>query len=229
MIEDMFNQKPIREVNNVLDFIGENEDDYIVNYEEISEDYGGFISIETSIFGNLCNVLFQQNHYGKVLDVGCGTGYVLNHIMSKERVGVDISLNELTHVMPGITAVRAYGESMPFELGYFDAVLCFDLLEHVLNPHMLAQELTRVLKVGGSLFLACPWNQDLSVYELDEFKRDYKQYKYRHQRSIDQELIHKLFGHYREVSSTMVTAHTRFMRFTPYPIKFMHLILKEII
>ena len=225
----MFNQKPIREVNNVLDFIGESEDDYIANYEEISVDYGGFVFVETSIFGNLCSVLFQQKRYEKVLDVGCGTGYVLNHIMAKERVGVDISLNELTHVMPGITAVRAFGESMPFELGYFDAVLCLDLLEHVLNPAVLVQELTRVLKVGGSLFLACPWEQDLSVYELDAFKRDYKMYKYRHQRSINTELIHTLFGnHYRQVSSTMITAHVRFMKFTPYPIKFMHFILRMV-
>jgi ubiquinone/menaquinone biosynthesis C-methylase UbiE len=44
-------------------------------------------------------------------------------------------------------------EALPFADDIFDAVLCYDVLEHVADPEMTLTEVYRVLKPGG-LFLA---------------------------------------------------------------------------
>lgn len=47
-------------------------------------------------------------------------------------------------------------ESIPFESGSFDAVVFFDLLEHVPNPAQLLRECWRVLRPGGLLHFFVP-------------------------------------------------------------------------
>lgn len=42
--------------------------------------------------------------------------------------------------------------------GFFDCILCMDVLEHVLNPFEAISELRRVLKDGGYLILSSPLN-----------------------------------------------------------------------
>ena len=50
----------------------------------------------------------------------------------------------------------AYGESLPFEAETFDAVVSFDVFEHVQSPRATLAECRRVLKPGGRLFLVFP-------------------------------------------------------------------------
>lgn len=42
--------------------------------------------------------------------------------------------------------------------GFFDCILCMDVLEHVLNPFEAITELRRILKDGGYLMLSSPLN-----------------------------------------------------------------------
>ena len=237
MNKDIFEKEPIRLIGRgsanswpIYDFIGDIDDEYLENYEEVSIDRGGTELTETLVLSNICQVLSKRDSFPKVLDVGCGRGYVVDHFKAAEKVGVDISLDKLLHIPweSGIIPVRAFGEAMPFVAGYFDAVVCLDVFEHVRVVQNLVNEVSRVLKVGGSLFLACPWNQDLSVYDNEQYKREYKQYKYKHMRSVTQQVIDKLFYKYRMVNETMVTAHERFMKFTPYSVRFMQLVLKKV-
>ncbi|GAG32095.1 unnamed protein product, partial [marine sediment metagenome] len=233
----MFEKEPLRLVGRgsansqpIYDFIGDIEDEYLENYEEVSIDRGGEELIETLVLSNICQVLSKRDSFPKVLDVGCGRGYVLDHFKALEKVGLDVSLDKLLHISleSGIVPIRAFGEGMPFVSGYFDAVLCLDVFEHVRAAQNLVNEVSRVLKVGGSLFLACPWKQDLSVYDSERYKQEYKQYKYKHMRSIDQNVTDKLFYKFRMVNDTMVTAHERFMKLTPYSVRFMQFVLKEV-
>jgi 2-polyprenyl-3-methyl-5-hydroxy-6-metoxy-1,4-benzoquinol methylase len=50
----------------------------------------------------------------------------------------------------------AFGESLPFESESFDAILSFDVLEHVQSPVATLAECRRVLKPGGRLYLVFP-------------------------------------------------------------------------
>lgn len=62
------------------------------------------------------------------------------------------------------TDVLGVGEVLPFKDGTFDAVLSSAVLEHVKNPWLCAQEITRVLKPGGELICCVPFLQPLHGY-----------------------------------------------------------------
>jgi SAM-dependent methyltransferase len=48
-------------------------------------------------------------------------------------------------------------EAMTFPDGYFDAVICLEVLEHVADPFRAARELQRVCRPGGRLFVTVPF------------------------------------------------------------------------
>ena len=50
----------------------------------------------------------------------------------------------------------AYGENLPFDSETFDAILSFDVFEHVQSPRATLSECRRVLKPGGRVFLVFP-------------------------------------------------------------------------
>lgn len=89
-----------------------------------------------------------------VLDVGCGEG----ESSPPGVVGMDASLPALEQASRrGVTPVLADAEAAwPFVGSRFDAVLVFDVLEHVPDPEFLLAEARRVLKPGGLLVAAIP-------------------------------------------------------------------------
>lgn len=93
-----------------------------------------------------------------VLDVGCGDGsaYAENLVESGIEVhGVDISDVAVEEALSrGVKAVRAsLDEPLPFPDGHFDAVICIDMILHLLDPEFAVQEMYRVLKPGGRLLI----------------------------------------------------------------------------
>jgi len=62
------------------------------------------------------------------------------------------------------TDVIGIGESMPFRDCSFDAVISVAVLEHVRNPFEAAQEIERVLKPGGEVYIAVPFLQPFHGY-----------------------------------------------------------------
>ena len=100
---------------------------------------------------------------GKVLDIGCGRGSMCKAVkqyrLDLELFGCDISKRSLGFARKNVKDVRfVYGgvEDLPFPDENFDAVLMFDVLEHVPDPKRALSEIKRVLKKGGTFHLACP-------------------------------------------------------------------------
>jgi ubiquinone/menaquinone biosynthesis C-methylase UbiE len=157
--------------------------------------------------------------------MGCGFGYVLNSIKAKLRVGVDISLERLKQVPSKIIRVRANGENVPLENNYFDVVVCSDVGEHVKNFEKLINECWRVLKNDGLFLFACPWEQDLSVYDSKEYKLRFKSYKWRHLRSINEKVIKKYFDKkFYKLAEVEIRSVRRFQKLNPYSIMFMEFV-----
>ncbi len=99
----------------------------------------------------------------RLLDVGCGTGRFLRHVLAalpRARVfGLDLSPFYLAraHGMLGprhpVSLVADNAECMPFDTGRFDAVSCVFVM-HELPPaarRRVAAEMRRVLAPGGRL------------------------------------------------------------------------------
>lgn len=93
----------------------------------------------------------------KVLEVGCSTGLDLTHSVyaeAAERCGIDIDASAIEigrALYPALDLRVARGEAIPFQDGYFDAVLSRIALPYMDIPTAL-WEFHRVMKPGGYLF-----------------------------------------------------------------------------
>jgi len=89
-----------------------------------------------------------------VLDLGCGTGFLFQHINKSIRllVGLDISSKALreakkrTKNMPNIVLVRADADNTPFPDCIFDRVFAITLLQNMPNPMKTISEMKRIGK-----------------------------------------------------------------------------------
>ncbi len=100
---------------------------------------------------------------GKVLDIGCGGGNMAKAIKYYRPdlavYGVDISEKAISIAQQNAQKVIfnvAPVEHLSFPDKTFDAVLLFDVLEHVLKPEAVLHEIHRVLKEGGVLHIFSP-------------------------------------------------------------------------
>lgn len=89
----------------------------------------------------------------RVLDLGCGPGYVSAAAAARDAVvtGADIAEGMLALARrryPEISFVRADAEALPFPAGSFDAVVGNFVLNHLPRPEIAAAEIARVLAPG---------------------------------------------------------------------------------
>ena len=92
----------------------------------------------------------------RVLEVGCGTGLVLERIaqFADGAVGADLSGGMLAHARRrGLDVVQADACSLPFRDAAFDAVASFKVLAHVPDIERALSEIARVTRPGGRMVL----------------------------------------------------------------------------
>jgi SAM-dependent methyltransferase len=97
----------------------------------------------------------------RVLEIGCGKGAILGYLQKAGHVvaGVDVDASALAYcVAPHaqLPVSVASGDSLPFANRSFDAVLSFDVFEHIRDSDRHLKEVRRVLRPGGSYFLQTP-------------------------------------------------------------------------
>lgn len=104
---------------------------------------------------------FDQFSGKKILDVGCGNGWVLSHYAAHgaQTTGVDITEAGVDLCRKRFAAQNLKGnfvignaEELPFPDNSFDAVSCMGVVHHTSNPKRAVAEIHRVLKPGGKLF-----------------------------------------------------------------------------
>lgn len=138
---------------------------YFEEIEEISESDNYFIPV----LKELGKEVDLKN--SKVLDVGCGTGLFMKHILDvgcTQCFGVDGHTN-----FADLAIKRGYKEvkqvedlnvdKIPFHDDTFDVIVCKDVFEHLLNPTHTVSEIKRVLKPGGVFLLHVPNHFPLSA------------------------------------------------------------------
>ena len=106
----------------------------------------------------------------KVLEVGCGTGFVLEGIRKTfphyELSGTELYLEGLHFARsrsPQVTFFQADARDLPFAQEY-DAIGSFDVVEHIEEDIDTLKSFYKALKPGGFLFLSIPqhmwlWSQ----------------------------------------------------------------------
>jgi len=98
---------------------------------------------------------------GKILDFGCGFGYGTKMLLKEDRevIGVDISKEAIDYAKknyPGPKYLEIFENKIPFPNDYFDAVIAFEVIEHVKDPELLLLEIKRVMKKGAKLYISTP-------------------------------------------------------------------------
>ena len=95
---------------------------------------------------------------GKTLDVGCGSKPYQSLYGSSEYIGLEYDTPENRSIK---NADFFYdGTIFPFEDDSFDSAVLNQVFEHVFNPDNFLDEVSRILKKDGKLFLTIPFAWD---------------------------------------------------------------------
>jgi SAM-dependent methyltransferase len=117
----------------------------------------------------------------RLLEVGCGTGFVLSGI--KERLPeIELSGSELLCAGLGIARRRVQGAALfqmdaraiPF-VGEFDVIGAFDVLEHIADDELVLSQFHRALRPGGGVLITVPQHGFLWS-PLDDAARHVRRY-----------------------------------------------------
>lgn len=108
---------------------------------------------------------------GVILDFGCGSKpYEALFTNSTQYIGVDIQASGHDHETSKIDFFYD-GKRLPFEDSQFDAVVSFEVFEHVFNFEDVLSEIRRVLKPNGLLLISVPfaWAEHEIPYDFARY------------------------------------------------------------
>lgn len=172
----------------------------------------------------------------KILDIGCGGGTISNflaHTYPQSQVhGCDVSRQ-------AIELAKKYGHrrtsfgvikngKFPYKSGFFDACICFDVLEHVPDVETFLSETRRVLKKGGIIYFAIPCEgQFLSLTWFLQKIRIGHTLTYKHVGHIHPEFTHRVVRDLFEKNKFSVLNVTYAEHFVTQCVRFIRFILPK--
>lgn len=122
-----------------------------------------------SIFKDIINGIKCK----KILDVGCAAGNFTNnisHIFPRAKItGIDAYSRAIEYgknKYPHINFILADAHNLPFKNNSFDLIICYETIEHIIDPLKALKEMRRVLRNdgnalvvmdSGSLFFRIVW------------------------------------------------------------------------
>ena len=133
---------------------------------------------------DLISYLPKSNSDIRVLEIGAGGGDTLITVktkgLAKEVVGVDIfrleNSNQDSPLVDNFIIANIETTRLPYGENYFDFILCGDVIEHLVDPWKVIEELSFYLKKGGSLIISTPnfrnWKNLKVIYIEGNFKYD---------------------------------------------------------
>ena len=127
----------------------------------------------------------------RLLDIGCGSGWLADHF--SEYTGVELdpaAVEHATSLGRKVLHSDVEREPLPFGDGTFEGIVLKDVLEHVRDPAALVREARRVLTEGGQLYASSPdaqrWVWDDYTHVRPFTLRGYKRLFTDHGFSIEQ-------------------------------------------
>ena len=110
-------------------------------------------------------ILMMENNLNSILDVGCGTGQLINYL---KKYGFKVAGNDISQEAikrsPATIRKNIYNASatkLPFKEESLDLVTSISVIEHLTKKgrERFISEVSRVLKPKGYIFLVTPnWN-----------------------------------------------------------------------
>ncbi len=110
---------------------------------------------------------------GSLLDVGCGTGFLMEVMTEKgwHCFGIDTSIFASDYCKKmGHNVICCDFKNAGFPDGFFDVVTVFDVIAHLETPQEYLKEIRRVLKDGGILIIKTPYHSPFFFRLLNMFR-----------------------------------------------------------
>jgi len=106
---------------------------------------------------------------GVVLDIGCADRWPEKYLPSESQyIGLDY-FETATERYNSDVDIYANAESLPFNNQSVDAIIMFDVLEHISDSEKALQEVYRVLKPEGRVLIQIPF-----MYPIHDAPYDYR-------------------------------------------------------
>jgi ubiquinone/menaquinone biosynthesis C-methylase UbiE len=113
------------------------------------------------------------------LDIGCGTGWAIGQAarlidFKGLFYGVDLSEKMIKKAAdnfkeyPNFHFITANSESIPLEDNLFDIIICTNSFHHYLHPDKAMNEISRLLKQGGRIYILDPAADSLIIKIVDK-------------------------------------------------------------
>jgi ubiquinone/menaquinone biosynthesis C-methylase UbiE len=165
-----------------------------MNHEEYErmyrfEDRYWWFVARRHLISSLLDQNYRRDGTQSILDIGCGTGAMLDELAPFGNVtGADYAPEALGFCRERgshYSLTRADVRRLPFGDGSFDVVTAMDIIEHIDDDKAAASEIYRVLKPGGRLFVTVPAFPSLWS-EHDEALHHYRRYTRPHLKDLFQ-------------------------------------------
>ncbi len=95
----------------------------------------------------------------RILDLGCGEGYIGDMLLNKIDIGLDISLDEVAKAkdLPAYKNVAVADiNNLPFKNDSFDVIFSNSVIEHIKGIENILHEIARVLRDKGMFIFTVP-------------------------------------------------------------------------
>lgn len=126
---------------------------------ELESHYWWFVARRRLALSLLRRFLPASPAPARILDLGCGTGAVLQELTAfSHPIGLDMSPLALEFCRGrGLSRLAiGRGETLPLQNSSVDAVIALDVFEHIEDDRSAFAEAARVLRPGGVLVLSVP-------------------------------------------------------------------------
>lgn len=158
-------------------------------YQDPHGTYSSNYSTEELLRINLRNEILihtvgQPINKGKVLDIGCGEGFLLSKLMELNYDALGIDFNDYGVGVHNSKALPLFIKGNIYEIiknfhaknNEFETIYLNNVLEHVLEPELLLIDIKKILTNSGKLVISVP--NDFSDLQMlmkrsNKFEREY--------------------------------------------------------
>lgn len=114
---------------------------------------------------------------GDLLEVGCGEGRGIQHILPHVRSywaidKIDSAIQKLRQLFPAAQLVAGNLPPLPYPDASFDSLVSFQVIEHIQDDVLFLKEIHRVLRPGGVALITTP-NRPMSLSRNPWHIREY--------------------------------------------------------
>lgn len=127
--------------------------------------------------GDVNQIIYLKRHIpnidGPVVEIGSkdygNTSSFRSTYLNNEYIGVDLSAGKGVDVVQDLTlGVGDLPES------YFTLGICCSVLEHVRRPWIMAENISKLIRPEGQLYISVPWVWRFHAYPDDYFRFSYR-------------------------------------------------------